>query len=93
MSKLSIADSCYARAINYRVDCLPKQAAGTDYKVPCGMNTIIWQSAEAPNIGALTRMIAPMLNSGYVGLLSRWVGQSLTGEFVPVCTINSTANE
>jgi hypothetical protein len=80
-------------AINYRVDCLPKQAAGTDYKVPCGMNTIIWRSAEAPNVLALTKLLAPMLNDGYIGLLSKWVGKRLTGEFVQVCIIHSTATE
>lgn len=25
----------------YRVDIVPKQVAGTDYKVPCGMNSIV----------------------------------------------------
>lgn len=59
-------------AINYRVDCLPKQPAGTDYRVPAGMNTIMWHSDMQPNAVALTKLISPMLNDDYVGVVSSW---------------------
>lgn len=74
-------------SINYRVDALPSQPAGTDYKVPCGMNTIIWSSDKQPNILTLTKLIAPMLNAGFVGVLSEYQGAYLVSGGFKVTSI------
>lgn len=63
--------------INYRVDVLPAQPAGRDYKVPADMKTTVWTSDKEPNILALTKLIAPMLNEHYVGVLSEYQGAYL----------------
>lgn len=59
-------------SINYRVDCLPKQPAGTDYRVPCGMNSIIWSHDKQPNILSLCRTLSPMIHTESVGVVSKW---------------------
>jgi len=70
-------------ANTYRVDMVHKLSAGQDYRVPCGMNTIIWISDIQPNLLHLTKHIANCLRKTQnvvgtnktpknVGIYSKW---------------------
>ena len=71
-AELFLLTGVYIMSINYRVDCLPRQPAGTDYRVPCGMNSIIWSSNSQPNIFSLCRLLSPMIHTKSVGVVSKW---------------------
>ena len=74
-------------SFDYRVDCVAVEPTEADYTTPCGMNTIIWHSEYAPNLMTLTNMISPMLNPGFVGLVSKWKGKKYDGNYTVIAII------
>lgn len=59
---------------NYRVDVVKAEPSGK-YIVPCGMNTIVALSSKPIPQQSWS------IPAGHVAIYSRWVGQSLTGEY------------
>lgn len=54
----------------YRLDKISKLPAGEDYKVPCGMNSILNTWRHCPNILSVTKQYPP--TEGYVNVLSKY---------------------
>jgi hypothetical protein len=54
----------------YRLDKVTKLPAGQDYKVPCGMNTILWMGEHSMNPFQLARNYPVPIDC--VTIFSKW---------------------
>ena len=54
----------------YRLDKVKKLLNPSEYKVPCGMNSILWMNNFPPHRPSLLR--SNPISEGYVGILSKY---------------------
>ena len=74
---------------NYRVDLVKKQDAGSDYIVPCGMNTIVHLTGTMPNMTKLVKQL-PEHKEGMVYIYSKW--DNVTNDYKLISIIEKKGN-